>query len=344
MKALVKKQVGYDNMEILDVDEPIVIDDLVKVKVSYAGICGTDLHAFQGKYKATVPPVILGHEFSGIVTEIGENVTKVRVGDRVVSETTFETCNECDFCKSKDYNLCSKRKGLGTQVNGGFAEYVITREESVHIVPQNISLISAALSEPLACCVHGSLEQTTIHEGETVIVFGPGSIGLLLSMVAKAKGATVILAGITKDEKRFELARSLNIDVIVDQQKEDLKEIVMKMTNNKGVDKIFECSGVIIATNKGLELVKKKGEVIQIGVFEDEYNGINTSLVFNKEIRYIGCRSQKPSSWEKAIDLMASGLIVPEQIVTKVVELQQWRDGFENSMNCEEVKVVIKIN
>src|SRR5699024_11985395 len=111
MKALAKVKLGYGNLELLEIGEPQVKDDLVKIKVKYSGVCGSDIHLYKGEYKVNVP-VILGHEFSGIVTEVGRDVTKVKVGDRVTSETTFKTCEECDFCKSKDYNLCPTRKGI----------------------------------------------------------------------------------------------------------------------------------------------------------------------------------------------------------------------------------------
>jgi L-iditol 2-dehydrogenase len=159
MKAVMKHEVGYDNMSLVDIPEPKAIDDLVKIKVAYTGICGSDIHTFKGEYSNPTLPVVLGHEFSGVVVEVGKDVKNVKVGDRVTSQTTFEICGECDYCKEKDYNLCSYRKGLGTQVNGSFAEYVISREKSVHVLPKEISLKAAALSEPLACCVHAALEK-----------------------------------------------------------------------------------------------------------------------------------------------------------------------------------------
>ncbi len=342
MKALMKKADGYDNMELLDIPEPKATGDLVKIKVEYAGICGSDLHAFHGTYSSTVTPVVLGHEFSGYVTEIGPKVTKVKVGDRVTSETTFATCGTCIPCKEKDYNLCSNRKGLGTQVNGAFAEYVLSREESVHIIPGGVSLLSAALSEPLACGVHASMEKTTIEKGDVCVVFGPGAIGLLLSQVAKAKGAYVILAGVSKDADRFEIATKIGIDMVVDQQKQDIVAIVGELTNNKGADKIFECSGAVAALNKGLEIAKKKADVVQMGVFSKHFNEINTEAILQKEIRYIGSRSQKPTSWQKTIQLLESGIVKPEEIVSLVVDLDHWREGFDKSLKAEVVKAVIK--
>ena len=121
--------------------------------MKYAGICGSDIHTYEGHYKVAVP-VTLGHEFSGEVVEVGEGVTEFNLGDRVTSETTFYICGECEYCKSRDYNLCNHRKGLGTQQNGGFTKYLIARKESVHHLPENVDYQSTAMTEPLACTHH----------------------------------------------------------------------------------------------------------------------------------------------------------------------------------------------
>ena len=138
MKAVVKEAPGNDNMVYKEIEEPKATGDLVKIKIAYSGVCGTDLHAFKGTYGSTKPPVVLGHEFSGIVTEIGPDVKNIKIGDRVTSETTFKTCGHCASCLEKDYNLCGNRQGIGTQINGSMAEYLVSREESVHKLPDNV--------------------------------------------------------------------------------------------------------------------------------------------------------------------------------------------------------------
>ena len=173
MKALVKYAKGPGNLEIREVEEPKVSGDLVKIRVVYAGICGSDLHTWAGEYASNKPPVTLGHEFSGIVEEVGPDVKELKVGDRVTSETTFKTCGKCIYCKNEEYNLCSSRQGLGTQADGGFAEYVINHEARIHKLPEKVSLLQASLTEPLACCVHGAMETSQVKPGETVLIFGP---------------------------------------------------------------------------------------------------------------------------------------------------------------------------
>lgn len=329
-------------MDLLDVEEPEVSGDLVKIKVAFTGICGSDIHTFKGEYKNPKTPVTLGHEFSGEVIEVGPEVTKFLVGDRVTSETTFETCGECIYCQEKDYNLCAHRKGIGTQVNGSFAPYVVSREESCHHLPENVTFQAAALTEPLACCVHAALEKTTVTSEDTVLIFGPGPIGLLLAQVVKAQGATVILAGITKDKPRLTLGKELGMDYIVDTQAEDLPAVIMKLTNGYGADKVFDCSGAVPAVNEGLALTKKKGTFVQVGLFAEQKNKIDEEAIIQREIEYIGSRSQKPSSWEKALDLLAQGAIDADKMITKIYPLEDWRDAFETVMAGNDIKVLVQ--
>lgn len=344
MKAVIKTASGFDHMEYLDLEEPKTERDLVKIKIAYSGICGTDIHAYKGSYPSTKPPVILGHEFSGIVVEVGPDVKKIKPGDRVTSETTYSTCNSCPMCESKDYNLCGNRKGLGTQINGSMAEYLVSREESVHVLPDNVSLLSASLTEPLACGVHAVIEKGNVQPGEFCVVFGAGAIGQMVAQVAKACGATVLMAGLSSDAERFEIAKECGIDRVVDQEKEDLKEIVMEMTKDVGADKCFECSGAVPAANKALEIVRRKGTVIQMGVFSESHANIWTDLILHKEIVYVGSRSQKPSSWKKSLELLEAGTVVPEKIVTTIISLEDWKEGFEKMGRGEGAKGVVRLD
>lgn len=344
MKALVKYAKGPGNLEIRDIPEPEVSGDLVKIQVVYAGICGSDLHTWAGNYAGNKPPVTLGHEFSGIVAETGPDVKHIKIGDLVTSETTFETCKTCPYCRSEEYNLCSERQGLGTQADGGFAEYVINHEARVHVLPEHVTLLQASLTEPLACAVHGAMETSRVKEGETVLVFGPGAMGLLTGMVCKSQGAKVVIAGLTKDERRFAVAEKLGFDRIVDQLKENLDEVMYEMTDGAGPDKVYECSGAIPALNRSFELVRKKGEVVQIGVFPKDYNEVNVGIFFPKEIHYMGTRTQKPSAWVTSLKLMEEGLVLPEKIVTMITKLDNWEEGFTRSRNADEVKVVMQIS
>jgi L-iditol 2-dehydrogenase len=184
MKALRKLAEGYNQMALVEVNEVFPSDGELKLRVIYTGICGSDIHGFKGEYNKKIP-LTLGHEFVGEVVDIGHSSSLYKVGDIVVSETTFETCEKCSYCNEREYNLCSDRKGLGTQVDGSFADFVLVKEKRCHLIPKEIDNKIAAMLEPLACCIHAVKEKTIVSPNEKIVVFGPGPIGILLATVLK---------------------------------------------------------------------------------------------------------------------------------------------------------------
>ena len=186
-------------MEVQEVEIPKCEPGDVLIKVAYAGICGTDLHAYKGEYSRTKFPVVLGHELSGVITEVGEGVTKFKVGDRVTCESTYKPCGTCRYCKKKEYNLCGHRIGIGTNKDGAFEEYMTMQADRVWKLPDNVSLRSAAISEPLACATHSVMEIGNVQEGETVVVFGAGGVCCAgAGVVAFGAGAEAALAASSK--------------------------------------------------------------------------------------------------------------------------------------------------
>ncbi|CAM4238413.1 zinc-binding dehydrogenase [Paenibacillus phoenicis] len=339
MKALVKKELGFGNLEVMEVEEPQIGPDQVKIEVKYAGVCGTDLHTYEGKYKVKAP-VTLGHEFSGQVVEVGANVEGIQVGDRVTSETTFFICGECRYCKSRQYNLCASRRGLGTQQNGGFAKYVVARKESVHKLPDNVDYLSAALTEPLACA-HHAVSKAGIKEGEVVVVLGPGPIGLLTAQIAKSLGATVIITGLSKDKVRLEKALELGIDYAVNIQNEDLKELANGLTNGYGADVVLECTGAVPAVAMGLDVLAKQGRYVQVGIFASPEIPVDFEKIIQKEISVIGCRSQNPFDWEPSLRLMNEQRVNAKALVTHKFPITEWAEAFKLMRNGEAIKVVL---
>lgn len=339
MKALVKKELGFGNLEVMEREIPTLENDQVKIEVKCAGICGSDIHTYEGHYKVNVP-VTLGHEFSGIVVEIGNEVNEFKVGDRVTSETTFYICGECKYCRNGDYNLCNHRKGLGTQQDGGFAKYLIARKDSVHKLPDHLDFKSAAMTEPLAC-THHAVAKTEIKQGDVVVVIGPGPIGLFTAQVAKSKGATVVITGLTNDAVRLNKAEELGLDYAVDIQKQDLKEFVNRLTDGYGADVVFECSGAIPAVNQGLDLLRKKGQYSQVGIFPKSEIPVDMEKIIQKEITLVGSRSQKPADWEPSIDLMSNGEVNAKALVTHEFNITRWNEAYEVIKSGEAIKVLL---
>ncbi|WP_188454883.1 zinc-binding dehydrogenase [Virgibacillus oceani] len=339
MKALVKTAHGFGNLEIQDKKEPQVGNGQVKIEVKYAGICGSDIHTYEGHYKVGVP-VTLGHEFSGEVVDVGEDVTEFKPGDRVTSETTFYICGECDYCQSGDYNLCNHRKGLGTQQDGGFTKYLIARKESVHLLPENVDYQSAAMTEPLAC-THHAVSKTEINDGDIVVVIGPGPIGLFTAQVAKSRGAKVLISGLTNDKVRLDKAKELGIDYAVNTQEEDIKEIVNGLTDGYGADVVFECSGAVPAAKQGLDLLRKKGQYGQVGLFAQPEIPFDLEKIIQKEIRVVGTRSQKSADWEPSLALMNDGRVHAKAMVTHEFDISQWDEAYQAIKSGEAIKVLL---
>lgn len=339
MKALVKTEAGFGNLEIQDKEVPAPGRDQVKVEVKYAGVCGSDIHTYEGHYKVAFP-VTLGHEFAGEIVEVGENVSDFKVGDRVTSETTFYICGECEYCQNGDYNLCNHRKGLGTQQDGGFAKYLVARKDSLHHLPENVDYQSAAMTEPLAC-THHAVYKTDIKDNDLVIVIGPGPIGLFTAQVAKSRGAKVVITGLTNDKVRLDKAEELGIDHVVNIQEQDLKELVNALTDGYGADVVFECSGAAPATHQGLDLLRKKGQYCQIGIFAEPKISFDMEKVIQKEIRVVGSRSQKPADWEPSLELMNNASVNAKAMVTHEFDITQWGEAYAKIKSGEAIKVLL---
>ena len=338
MKALVKYGMGENDIELREIPEPIPQANEVKVKVKATGICGTDLYG----YSALKPPVVLGHETAGVVVEVGKEVKNIKAGDRVTTETTAYICGQCRFCQSKDYNLCIHRKGLGSAVNGSFSEYFVIRKESIHQIPPHIDFNSASLFEPLSCATHAVIERANLLSHETVLVLGPGPLGLLTAQIAKSLGARVIICGIEGDEKRLFTAKKLGINHIFNIKKKDIQSCLSKLTLGYGVDVIFECSGSVKAVQYGLNLIRKGGRYIQEGIIQQPIQLRFDQILFDKELSIIGSRTQKPSSWDKAINLINEGKVNLIELVSDVLPLSNWKEGFRRAKKKNSIKIVLQ--
>lgn len=340
MKALIKTKLGQGNLELLEVNEPEPKSKEVKIKVEYAGICGTDIHIYYDKFPIT-PPVILGHEFSGTIIDIGKEVTRFKVGDKVVAENSWSSCGICSLCRKGRDTLCSERVCVGVSQNGVFAKYVLYKENLIHLIPESVDMLSAALVEPMACTVHGVLERSCINAGDIVIVSGPGPIGLFAMQLAKAIGATVLVTGISLDQERLNIAKKLGADYAVNIQKEDIKSLVRELTNNEGADVILECSGAEAAINQGLDLVKKCGIFTQIGLYGKPIK-IDFEKICFKELDVYGSLSQTNFAYKRTLELLSRKKVNSKALVTHIFPLEEWEKGFKIAEHKEGLKVILK--
>ncbi len=327
MKALRKLRRGPGHVELVDVDPPRPANGEVIVKVQYAGICGTDIHILHDLYPKAIPPVTLGHEFSGIVSELGPDVEVWRVGDRVTVESAAEFCRECEFCRSGQTQRCEKRQAFGSGMDGAFASFVVTRQDGIHRLPDHISFQEGALCEPLACAIHAVMERSSVEPGKTALVTGPGPIGLLVLQVAKAVGTTVVISGTQGDEERLKLANRMGADHCVQIDQQDLNSFIQELTGGMGVDAAYECSGAEGALSDCLQAVRKGGEIVQVGLFGGRIQ-LNYDDVTFKEVQVKGSFTHNRSTWEKAIDLLRDRKVDLTSLISREFPLNQWEEAF----------------
>jgi L-iditol 2-dehydrogenase len=327
MKAVMKTAPGVGNIEVREIREPDPPPGHVKIAVQAAGICGTDIHIYYDEFR-TRPPVVLGHEIAGQVVEVGTDVTSVRPGERVTTETYFSTCGTCPFCRSGRANLCPARRSIGSAVDGGFARYVIVPARNVHMLPDNVDYQAGALTEPLACVVHGALEMPRLAPGDLAVITGPGAIGLLTLQVVKAAGATVVLLGTDADESRLALGRELGADYALNILREDAAAQIAALGEGLGADIVYECSGAGPAAQTLLELVRRGGQYAQIGLFGKPVAWALDQVCY-KELTVTGSNASVPSAWRKALRLMADGKVRTAPLVSGIYPLTEWRAAFD---------------
>lgn len=255
----------------------------VVVRVMACGICGTDVHIFHGDEGAAATPrgTVLGHEFAGIVTEVGENVKYVRVGDRVCIDPN-KLCGECYYCKSGIGHFCEHMIGYGTTLNGGFAEYCAVPETQVYPIADGVSYEEAAMTEPVACCVHG-IDMCDIKAGDTVAVIGGGMIGMLMLSLAKNAGAGKLIMIEPVAEKRA-LAQQLGADLTIDPIGENVVD-VLAQNRIERISTVIECVGRVSTMKQAIEIAGKKSTVMLFGLTapNDELP-IKPFEIFKKEI------------------------------------------------------------
>ncbi len=340
MKGVVKFARGNGFVELRDVEDLPPAPHQVKIEVKASGICGSDLHIYHDDINNPIrPPVVMGHEFSGIVVERGSEAgDEIKVGDRVTGEPSAYICGKCRYCLSGHYNLCPERKLLGYWFNGSFARYC--NATFVHKLPGNVSFAAGALTELLACCVHGVTEQTGVSAGDFVVVTGPGPVGLFAAQVALAEGGIVMVCGTSADKHRLRLAEDLGIHHTLDIEKHDAASRVRELTGGYGADTVLECSGVPAAARMALEMVRKRGKYTQIGLFGRPIE-IDFEKIAFREVKVNGTVSQRRPAWERTLGLMERGVIRNERLISHEFPLQEWQKAFETFEKKEGIKLLL---
>jgi L-iditol 2-dehydrogenase len=341
MKAIVNESAGRHHLVCREVPEPEPAKDEVKVRVKAAGVCGTDIHIWNGLYK-TATPVIIGHEFCGEIVETGEAVLGWKAGQRVVAENFTGACGVCRLCRSGKAHICSEKAAYGTDRNGCMAEYFCVPANSLHLVSDNISDNEASILEPLAVVNRALIERSPIKALDRVVILGAGAIGLLSAQVAKIQGASqVILVGTQIDETvRFEFGRKVGATHIVNLEKSDFVKEIYEITSGEGGDVVVEASGSTEAVSSAFQIVNRSGKIVAIGLTGNTATTEWDMGVF-KEIDIIFSKSSTYMSWRRAISFVKDGIIDLEDFCTAVFPIEEWEGAFNLMAEGKAVKTVL---
>ena len=324
MKAAVLHDVR--DIRVEEVKKPEIAEDEVLIEVKAAGICGTDLHFYKGEWKVDMP-IIPGHEFSGVIAEVGENVDGFKIGEHVVAEPNI-TCGSCYFCLMSERNFfCENLKAVGVTVNGAFAEYLKIKDRNIYRIPENLSFEEAALIEPLACCIRG-LDNVGIKAGESVLIVGAGPIGLLLMQLIRNFGASMIIQTDLEDY-RLEKALELGADHVVNVRKEDPIKVIKELTGGYGVDVAIEAVGSPKAITQAVEAVRKGGRVNIFGVSpQDAVWQVKPFDLYSKELT-ITTSYRSPYTFQRAVKMASSGRLKLKPLISHIFPLEKIAEAFE---------------
>ncbi|MAG13370.1 MAG: hypothetical protein CMN78_02110 [Spirochaetales bacterium] len=353
MPAVVAHPNGEIKLEEVPVprlgDNPFAPHDVL-CEVEYTGICGSDIHKWLADVdekrgvKHPPAPVVAGHEIVSVVRAVGEDVIKVRPGDRVVHEIVTFYCGTCPACLEGRFNICNTIQPMQGRAHyvtgGGFARFTMWPENQLHLLPDGIGSKEAVLMEPTAGSVHSIISRMGVRAGESVAILGPGARGLLLLQVCRAIGAgPIIVTGLGRDEPfRLAMAMDLGADRVVNVEREDIREVVANMTREIGVDVVLENSGSPEPIEESLDIVRKGGKVLWAGggIRGGVTASIDTYKIIVKELDLKGEISQIPYDWRTAIHLRKTRKVKLEPLVTHVFPLDRWEEGFTLAATSSE--------
>ena len=342
MLAAVLEDVKKMKLKEVPKPEPGYGEAVIRVKA--CGICQTDFKAYTGERRNFTPPIIFGHEISGIVDKVGEGVKDFKEGDEVVVSPAIY-CGKCDYCKSGLEHYCVNGAVIGGDGfedvrNGGFAEYVVVPEANLYKKPESVSFSAAALAEPLAGSYKGMIEYSNLRLGEDVVIIGAGSMGLLLTQVASAAGAgNLILIDI--EDYKLEYAKKCGATHVINSRREVPKEKVYQILP-KGPDVIFEAAGVLDAASLAFDLCRRGSRINMFGVTTPGTIPVSPGHIHFTEIAMNASFSVTPKTMLKSIRLMEKGLVDPAKIITHEFSLQEISKALETMNSSRRIKIIVK--
>ncbi len=334
----------YKQMQVTEVEEPEVGPDDVLVQVEACGICGSDIHGYDGSTGRRIPPLIMGHEAAGIVVATGANVVDLPTGTRVTFDSMV-SCGRCDFCQQGTINLCNSRMVLGVSCgeyrrHGAFAERISVPRRIVYTLPDALSFEHAALVEAVSVAVHAA-NLTPVKPNDTAVVIGAGMIGLLTIQAIRAAGASRVIA-VDLNDKRLQVAESVGADVALRGDQCDVPATIQELTSGRGADVALEVVGATATVTAAIESVRKGGQVTLVGNVSPKVE-IPLQSIVTREIRLqgsCGCNGEYP----QCIELMESGAINVAPLITAEISLGEGPSWFQrlHTGDPDQMKVVVR--
>ena len=331
---------GNQQIEIRQLPEMEPGEGQVLLKVCACGVCGTDVHIYEGgKGSAEVkPPVILGHEFSGFIEKIGPGVEGLKVGQLVTVDPNIY-CGKCLPCRQGQKQMCHHMGAVGVNMDGGFADYCLAPYAQCVVVPENTDPELAAMAEPLACCLHG-IDRAGIRPGENVLVIGGGTIGQIMLQLARLAGAAKVVLS-EPVAKRRELAVELGADAAIDPLNENLNERLYEILGSEGADVVIECVGNPRTSAQAIDAAARCGRILLFGVPHPEAI-LQTKMhpIFQKELTIMGS-FVNPDTQSRAVALLASGQLKIKPLITHRYPIAQLEDAIKMQTSAESIKVLV---
>lgn len=342
MKALVKTAKGKNLIELKEVSRPEIDAQEVLIGIRFAGICTTDIHIQNDRFPYW-PPVVMGHEFSGEIAEIGASVKNWRIGDRVVAEPHTRACGACFLCRTGNIQICEQKRSPGWGIDGAFADFLKMPAHLLHRIPEKVSFEEAALTEPTAVVVYEVLERAHVEPGDFVVVIGPGPLGLLSLMLSHASGAgKVALIGTASAEKmRFSIAKEIGVDYVINISQEDPIEAIAELTRGRGADLVVETSGSPSGINCSIEIVRKLGRITSVGFALEDQVPFPWNRAMYKNCQITFTMSSSYSSWDRALSLM-DGKIDVKPLITDIFDMEGWEEAFRRVSGRKRGKVLFR--
>ena len=332
---------GEGKFELREMETAPLKDDEVLVRNEACGVCGTDVHIYHGEEGSAQvePPVVLGHEYAGVVEEVGSAVTTVKPGDHVTIDPNIY-CGICPACRMGKKQNCSSLVAVGVNFNGGFAQYSVVPQAQAFLLSPEVSLEAGAMAEPLACCLHG-IDRLDFQQGQRVCVIGGGAIGLMMVQLARMKGAAFVALS-EPIAMRREIGLSLGADFAFDPISQSPTEALDGVLGTPGVDVVIECVGNTAATRQAFEIASPGGQILLFSVPNPQAT-IPFPLfdMFKKELTVYGSLIN-PDTHQRAVNLINSGRIKTEPLITHRLPLDKVEEAIITQQGNESIKVLVK--